>query len=500
MVLPALALIAKPIACSMTDAHKIHKQFLIGALSVFGLSYGSLAILPFFKDPQDHSTDTLAWIITCGLMTFGYVSCACIFCMNDALASNYARKHNKSYGRMRVFSNTGWATGALVLMVIGDVSWLPFRVPGLLALMVCIFIDVVVLLLWPYPEDFEMFHDGSTVEQRKLSIVGPNTRALMQQMKPRKSISQDMLEKIRAGRSKSVGGVPRLQTLQQQDDKRKKTEPKQKEYSNFQCQMILIKMIATEHKSFTRYIVLFTIFGFVQSMVWNYQLDFFEARVAKNRAEFEFMSTLCMIAQSVFGEIIINIISADMIRLFGANANVSLALVSLGLRCYYYSNLLPYLGSMSVIIAEALQGPSLALYWVLAVDIGSNYALMVTDFMPELKRRGIVRDRVHEEELSGCLRATTIGIFTSSMEGLGMALGALLGGIISSNLGYDTMWNLCALISISAGFINIGWDLVRKLVLNKGKKESKQTGVNNNNLPTIVVEDMMVKMGGITKL
>lgn len=497
MILPAMALFAKPMACSLTDAMGIHKQFLIGSLAVYLISFGSLGILPFFKDPQDHSTDRIAWYIICVLFCGGYLSSACICCMNDALASNYARKNNLNYGRMRVWANLGWAAGAIVILILGDVSWAPFRVPGIILLVVFISSDIVLLSLWPYSEDFEMFHDGTTVEQRKLSIVGPNTLALMAQKKSRGSISKDMLERIRAGRSKSVGNLPRSTdsishiSIKGSDDLvlDKKKEKEQKEYSNFECQMILIKMIASAHKSFLRYIFLFTIFGVIQGVVWTFQLAYFKDEIVKDNAEFEMISTLSMIVQSFLGEILINLVASELLRLFGSNANMSLALVTIGLRCYYYSNLLPYLGTMSVILPEALQGPSLGMYWILIVDVGSNYALMVPDFMPELKRRGIVRDRAHEEELSGCLRASMIGAMSSSMEGLGVALGSFVGGILSDSLGYKFMWNVSALLAFTVGLLNIGWDVASKLVFNRRQKQKQQTTPNNLSLPRIVVEE-----------
>lgn len=500
MILPLLAFFFKPLACSISDAKGCHREVLIAALSAFALSYGSLGIIPFIKDRNNRDTDFICWVIISIIMSIGYVSVACIFCMNDALASNYARKHNKFYSRMRIFACVGWSAGAFLLMVVGEVSWLPFQVFGCIILVITSLLDIAILLLWPYKEDFEMFHDGSTVEQRKLSIVGPNTMALMANIRHRGSISRDMIERIKEGRSKSVGYLPKVQTLNlsvtdgekldtfgrnnnNHDFSNNKQQIEQKEYSNFQCQITLIKLIASSHKSFLRYIVLFTTFGLIQGIIWTYQLDYFRAKVTPNEDDFKFISTLCMIAQSWCGEIPINIFAMDLLRIFGSNANLSLALVSIGLRCFFYSNILPYLGSYSVILAEALQGPSLALYWVLTVDIGSNYALMVTDFMPEMRRLGMIRDKQHEEELSGCSRATMIGIMSSSMEGLGVATGAFLGGIISTKLGYETMWNICATIGFIAGFGNIGWDLTRKLFLNRNKEKQ------NNNIPTVIIQD-----------
>lgn len=495
-MLPTLALFAKPISCSLTDAHGIHKQFLICALATFGISYGSLGILAILKDPADHEHDTLAWMVMCVLMSFGYTATACVYCMNDALASNYARKNNLSYSKMRIWSCAGWAGGALLVILLGDVEWLPFRLPGIIILTIAITTDILFLVLWPYEEDFEMFHDGSTVEQRKLSIVGPNTVAYLARIQSRGSISRDVLERIRAGRSKSVGNMPRLSADLNRFDLKKSNSPekpkKQKEYSNFQIQMLLLKMIATSHKSFIRYIGLFVIFGLVYGMLFTYQLGFFEARVAKDHAEFEFMGKFCMVAQAVLGEIPINYFAYDMIKLFGANANMSIALITQGMRCFFYGQLLPYLGANWVAIPEALQGPSCGLYWILIVDIGSNYALMVTDFMPELKRRGIVRDRAHEMELSGCLRASMIGVMSSSMEGFGIALGSFLGGQISSTLGYDFMWNFCAIISFIAGFSNIGWDISRKLIFKK--KAEKTERIVDKTIPTITIEDVNSKL------
>lgn len=480
-------------SCSLTDALGIHKQFLIGSLATFGISYGSLGFVAMLKDPNSEENDLIYWLIMCVLMGLGYVSMTCVYCMNDALASNYARKNNISYSKMRIASTVGWASGAVVVMVIGDVDWLPFRMPGILLLSIAIAVDIAFLVFWPYDDDFEMFHDGSTIDQRKLSMVGPNTMAyLAAQSHRRSSISRDMLERIKTGRSKSVGNLPRLNGGElkpnQPFEPTRTTKPaeieEEKEYTNFQCQMLLIKMIASAHKSFVKYVILFVIFGICNGMVLAFQFDYFKDKIAKDKHESELMSNLSIITQSI-GELPILFFAYDLIKMFGSNACVSLSLVILGLRCFIYGRLLPYLGPYWVGAAEAMHGPSYGLYWVLIVDIGSNYALMVTEFMPELKRRGIVKDRAREEELNGCLRATMIGVMSSSMEGLGTAVGALLGGFISSSFGYYFMWDLCAMLSIATGFINIGWDVSTKLLCKKSaKKDESKPAIS------IVVEDV----------
>lgn len=520
MILPALAFFAKPMSCSLADAKGIHRQFLIGSLAVYCLSFGSCAILPFmpFIERKTESNNTeqglniISWTIICILFCGGYLASCCICCMNDALASNYARKNNLNYGNMRAWANLGWASGALTMVLFDnytdkDNPWLPERVPGCILLIISISIDIILLSFWPYAEDFEMFHDGTTVEQRKLSIVGPNTLAWMAQKKSRGSISKDILENIKAGRSKSVGNLPRstgsIDLLAQRSanftsDNKDKPEPEpQKEYSNFQCQMILIRMIAAKHKSFLRYIGLFTIFGMVQGIVWNFQTPYLKKI---DGAQFEKVSAMAMIIQSV-GEGSINLVASYLLRLFGSNANMSLALVSIGLRCYFYCNLYPYIGMGWIFIPELLQGPSLGLYWILIVDVGSNYALMVPDFMPELKRRGIVRDRQHEEELNGCLRASTIGAMSSSMEGLGVALGSLIGGFVFDDNVSPTqppntwVWNGSAALTISIGLINIGWDVGKKLIFSKkDKNQQMENNIALPTLPTIVVEESNAKL------
>lgn len=501
MLLPLLALVAKPMSCSFTDARGCHKGFLVSSLCAFVLGYGSLAVVPFFKDPEDHANDFAAWCLIASLMTVGSVSLACIFSMNDALASNYARKHNKSYPRMRIFANLGWASGALTIMSIGEISWLPFRVLGCIILTVFVATDVVILLLWPYSEDFAMFHDGSTIDQRKASIPGPNTVAAIAALRKRGSISRDMLESIRAGRSKSLGSLPKADHFQRvghspsyitkmgtigENDTGTGTgtvmEEQGREFTNFQCQIALLKMIAGRHKSFVRNIALFTLLGSMIGCVFSFENDYFKEAIVRDDAEFEFLSGLCMIAQVIPGEVMLNFFAGDLLRWFGQNAIMSLALVAMGLRCFFYANILPYAGNMSALISESLHGPSVGLYWVLVVDVGSHYALMVSDFIPELKRRGMVKSPLQEQELAGCLRATCIGIMSASAEGSGFAVGSLLGGFVSSRYGYATMWNCCALLGVAAGFANLGWDLVRKLVLHH-----PTTAVGDHKKPSSVV-------------
>lgn len=450
-------------------------------------SYSSLIIVAYLKDPNTHEGDNFYWVLIGLLIFVGSISMACIFCLNDALASNYARKHNVTYGSIRFWSSIGWFTGALTCLLLGfaNITFLRFRVASLLVMFIAISLDIALIVLWPYAEDFEMFHDGTTIQDRKMSIVGPNTLMYIASKQPRLSISKDILDNIKAGRSKSMGAISKYKAPLDDTFKAIDTIEKKpcKEYSNIQCQKMLLKAIAKTHPNLVKYICLFMIYGCLQTAIWTFSFKFLKNVITSKAKDlesaenqFDLISPLCLMAQSV-GEVPTYMISGFLLRNFGVNALVSLSFVSLGLRAFFYSNILPYCNPYFVLMAEVLSGPSVGIYFVSSVEIASHYALMVTEFIPKLKSKGIVRDRVHERELEGCLRATMIGLVSGSMEGLGAALGGYLAGEVLQIYDYNYLWFMCAITAWIIGFGNISWDLIQKLV----RKPKSKSIIEDNN-------------------
>ena len=169
MILPFLTLIAKPAICSLADSYKSHRTFLVATMFTYMLGFGGLAILPFYLDLENHTTDSTAWFFICILIPVGYVSAGVLFSLTDSLASNYASKNNTSYSLLRMWSTIGWGSGALLLMAIGETKSLPFRVPGLLILIVVSIIDMLIITLWRNKDDFVMM-TGEPIVVRATNI------------------------------------------------------------------------------------------------------------------------------------------------------------------------------------------------------------------------------------------------------------------------------------------------------------------------------------------
>lgn len=235
-----------------------------------------------------------------------------------------------------------------------------------------------------------------------------------------------------------------------------------KQPSNLKLQMILLKLIMSKHKSLVRFLILFVAYGLVQSCIWNFENDYIKENITKDEKEFEFVSTLCMLAQCLCGEVIIYLLAPKMMEMFGLNANMTLTLFSIGLRCFAYANFLPYVSIYFVILTEALQGPSFGLFYCVLNEAGTKYSLMVDEFIPKLRRRGWVTD-ANEEHIRGCLRATMTGLMGACMEGLGIGVGAFLAGLISTKFGFFTLWNTGAAVGFSAGLINLAIDIIPKV-------------------------------------
>lgn len=73
-----------------------------------------------------------------------------------------------------MWSTIGWGSGALVLMLIGETKHLPFRVPGLLILIVVSILDMFIITFWRNKDDFVMLTGDAIAKTKEVTETATN--------------------------------------------------------------------------------------------------------------------------------------------------------------------------------------------------------------------------------------------------------------------------------------------------------------------------------------
>lgn len=96
-----LALVLKPLFCSLADCHQAYRLYLVLSLTLATLSYSTFLITPFF--PRLYAEKPrLAWYLFLVSCVVGNGAISVAWSLSDSLAVNMAHKRGFSFGRMRM--------------------------------------------------------------------------------------------------------------------------------------------------------------------------------------------------------------------------------------------------------------------------------------------------------------------------------------------------------------------------------------------------------------
>lgn len=117
-----------------------------------------------------HDSGRFYLVSTC--IIIGSISQTVNMCLSDAFSTNIAKKCNQSYGSVRSWGAIGWVSTSLVLSFINKYKALPFLAPALILFATISAFDIIIVLLWPYKQPFDMSekqnsesHENRTVEK-----------------------------------------------------------------------------------------------------------------------------------------------------------------------------------------------------------------------------------------------------------------------------------------------------------------------------------------------
>lgn len=98
---PFVAVVFKPLICSLADSHQAHQTYLILSLTVMFLGFAPFMIIPFF--PSFYLKPRLAWYLLLVSGEIGQAGQNVAWSLGDSLAVNMAKKEGTSFGWMRAY-------------------------------------------------------------------------------------------------------------------------------------------------------------------------------------------------------------------------------------------------------------------------------------------------------------------------------------------------------------------------------------------------------------
>lgn len=107
MSFPFVAIIIKPLFCSMADRSQAHKIYLVLALIIMCIGWSPFVIVPYF--PQFYQPHPRAsWYLFVFACHIGNGGLGVAWSLGDSLAVNMSQKNKTPFSRMRLMGTVSW--------------------------------------------------------------------------------------------------------------------------------------------------------------------------------------------------------------------------------------------------------------------------------------------------------------------------------------------------------------------------------------------------------
>lgn len=418
-ILPLIALVAKPIVCSYADKYAAHRRCLLTFMYLAILGYGSLAIYPFFPDLiKNHQT--YVWFLYCFGAFLGNTSMCVVNSLGDSLAINSCTRKKINYGQYRLWGPVGFGVFGAIWGLCNTVSFLPPYTPGILTMIVIISINSVILLLWRDAQEFKV-----------LAVVTSTATSSTQSSLTANSNDGQAEAGTSARDQEEVVGEQNEETVV---DLSKRLERVQ-----------LLWRLGYRHKSIFMYIFIFTLCGLLTGIHWQFFFEYLKKMADDSNQNFSTLATLVLPVQSLGGELIFFMLSGRILKKLGSMMTLVICLFSFAARYLMYAYLIPHVNIYWILPVELLQGPAFGLMYCVLTHQANLYSEQIDGMIGD----GSIANDI---KLKRSLHATLQGILGASFEGLGLGLGALIGG-----LAYDVtpilMWQIAGYSALVASTI-----------------------------------------------
>lgn len=394
-VLPFVALLAKPAICSVADKYAAHHHCLLFFIFTTILGYGSLAIYPFFPNlVQNHKN--LIWALYCIAALIGNTSMCIVNSIGDSLAINSCQKKDVSYGQYRLWGPVGFGIFGAIWGIANEIPSMPKYTPGIITMVLILTTNSLLIAFWYDRDEFKVL--SSVIPQ----VSDPNSPT-----------------------NQNYGSTNIDQRLS--DGSHVTSQPKVKRLS-------LLWKLCRQQSSIFAYIFLFTFCGIMTGIHWQFFFKYLEQVAKDDNQSFSIIATLALPVQALGGELVFFMLSGAILKKLGASLTLVACLFSFAARYLSYAYLIPKVSIYWILIVELLQGPAFGLMYCVLTHQANYYSGKIDEIVVHSSNTGDV-------QLKNSLHATLQGVLGASFEGLGLGLGAIIGG-----RAYDTnpllMWQI----------------------------------------------------------
>lgn len=434
-IVPFVALLAKPIVCSFADKYAAHHHCLLSFIFLTIIGYGSLAIYPFFPDLVKNHQD-IVWYLYCLAAFVGNTSMCVVNSIGDSLAMNSCQRKSISYGQYRLWGPVGFGIFGAIWGIANEIPGLPMYTPGIITMVIILIINSIILAFWYDKDEFKIFKTDSNDEdesslnnrtnygtqdsdnsQNEQQLSQSSPTALRQQQSHSKSVAIDSGDNFVIEDSESTPAkINRLK---------------------------LLWKLSLKHKSIYLYLFLFTFCGIMTGIHWQFFFRFLEQLSQKHHQNFSSITTLALPIQALGGELVFFMLSGKILKKIGPPLTLVLCLFSFSARYLLYAYLIPNVNVYYILLVELFQGPAFGLMYSVLTHQASHYSAKIDELISQSSSPDDIK-------LRNSLHATLQGILGASFEGLGLGLGALLGG-----LAYDItpilMWQIAGYSALAVG-------------------------------------------------
>lgn len=386
--LPFVALLAKPIFCSVADRYAAHHHLLLFFILMTLIGYGSLALYPFIPGfVANHKN--IVWILYCLSAFIGNTSMCVVNSIGDSLAINSCERKNQSYGEYRLWGPVGFGIFGAIWGMANEIPSLPKFTPGIITMAILLMLNIIVLAFWYDKDEFKM-------------------------LKRRNSNSPAQINTSTYNSINAENGPCRTEECG----------------DNISARIIKSKYtyffkLCTRHSSIFVYFFLFTFCGIMTAIHWQFFFRFLEQLLAKQKnKDFSLVATLALPVQSLGGELVFFFLSGRIMEALGPSLTLTICLFSFSARYLAYAFIVPYVTIYWILFIELLQGPAFGLMYCVLTYQAKYYADCVDKIVEES-----VLSSHNEQTLQNSLHATLQGVLGAAFEGLGLGLGAIIGGL-----------------------------------------------------------------------
>ena len=448
-LLPFIALLAKPVVCSIADRYAAHHHCLLMFIGLTIIGFGSLAIYPFFGDwTKQHQN--IVWILYCLAAFLGNTSMCVVNSIGDSLAINSCQRKEISYGEYRLWGPVGFGIFGAIWGIANEIPFLPKYTPGILTMVAILTINNLLIAFWYDKEEFKV-----------LSILSPENA---HNQPPGSAIPAPNYGSTNQLALASHHLDTPTDDPGEKSSSREKVQERDNEHSTLNEsrkieRLTLLARLIRQDKTVLIYIFIFTFCGIMTGIHWQFFFKYLE-KISQDK--FFLIATLALPVQALGGELVFFMLSGKILMLLGASMTLVVCLLSFAARYLLYAYLVPHVNIYWVLLVELLQGPAFGLMYCVLTHQANVYSEKIDEIVAQSSRGNCTK-------LKKSLHATLQGILGASFEGLGLGLGAIIGGST-----YDAdpilMWQIAGYSALCVGLFCLAGSFLSSL-MNSTKRQ-----------------------------